>query len=208
MKTDANLLIKAAQAEAPDPTLPLEQVNAATSKDIYFPLLPATVRTILLHPGGPKDPIVCSLVQPTVIKYQVAARSYVWGSHENPAYILLNERVFYITRNLEAALLRVRGEETFQELWIDALCINQFDQAERNEQVRRMHQVYAQVSDVLAWLGPTNNLVEAATIVISSLENMEQLGETPSSLVDPFHKFLAQKFGCFYRRCHLSDGKP
>ena len=170
LEPDADLSTKVEQAEAPDSTLPLKQINAAASNAIYFPLLPNTVRTILLHPGRPEDPIVCSLVQPTIIKDNAQALSYVWGSHENPACIFLNGIKFHITRNLEAALLRIRSTEYAQELWIDALCINQFDQAERNEQVRRMHQVYAQVSSVLAWLGNANPLLEHATYFISMAE--------------------------------------
>jgi hypothetical protein len=38
-------------------------------------------------------------------------------------------------------------------LWIDALCINQADTAERNAQVQRMGALYARADRVLAWLG-------------------------------------------------------
>ncbi|KAI9154865.1 Heterokaryon incompatibility protein [Paramyrothecium foliicola] len=42
-------------------------------------------------------------------------------------------------------------------LWIDALCINQSDIAERNSQVRMMGTIYASSAEVLAYLGPEYN---------------------------------------------------
>jgi hypothetical protein len=38
-------------------------------------------------------------------------------------------------------------------LWIDALCINQPDVAERNEQVSKMKFVYQLAQGVVSWLG-------------------------------------------------------
>jgi Heterokaryon incompatibility protein (HET) len=37
--------------------------------------------------------------------------------------------------------------------WIDAICINQNDIEERNAQVKRMRDIYTQLSYVLVWLG-------------------------------------------------------
>lgn len=178
--TDATSPNIAQQADIspPDPTLPLEQINATASGAVYFPLLPQTVRTILLHPGRSDEPIICRLVQPTVIKDQVQALSYVWGSHENPGNILLNGMIFYVTRNLEAALLRIRDTKFARELWVDALCINQFDQAERAVQVRDMHHIYSKVSCVLAWLSndSTSIAVKLTMNLISRMEDKQEIG--------------------------------
>lgn len=38
--------------------------------------------------------------------------------------------------------------------WIDALCINQYDEAEKERQVRNMFHIYQKASTVLVWLGP------------------------------------------------------
>lgn len=58
-----------------------------------------------------------------------------------------------MSRNLHEALLylRHRGTQTF---WIDAICINQSNPAERADQVRIMKQIYNEASCVMAWLGP------------------------------------------------------
>jgi hypothetical protein len=38
-------------------------------------------------------------------------------------------------------------------LWVDAICINQKDDAERNAQVKRMADIYNRASNVCVWLG-------------------------------------------------------
>ncbi|KAK5126120.1 hypothetical protein LTR85_011475 [Meristemomyces frigidus] len=42
-------------------------------------------------------------------------------------------------------------------VWVDAVCINQHDTDERNEQVRLMHETYASAWEVMVWLGPEEN---------------------------------------------------
>jgi hypothetical protein len=42
-------------------------------------------------------------------------------------------------------------------LWIDAICINQEDIEERNEQVKRMTNIYTLAHRVIAWLGKESN---------------------------------------------------
>ena len=41
-----------------------------------------------------------------------------------------------------------------QYLWIDFICIDQENHAERNEQVSTMHEIYMNTQEVLAWIGP------------------------------------------------------
>lgn len=45
--------------------------------------------------------------------------------------------------------------------WIDAICIDQFNVAERNHQVRRMGSIYSQAESVLIWLGEEKALNES-----------------------------------------------
>ena len=46
------------------------------------------------------------------------------------------------------------------DLWIDSLCINQNDIAERNAQVALMATIYASATSVVAWLGPDDQETE------------------------------------------------
>lgn len=90
------------------------------------------------------------------------ALSYVWGdaSHTRQDIIFDGHRTS-ITANLHEALVALsthRGRETAplaaEWLWIDAVCINQADVAERNAQVAMMKDIYRDASRVMVWLGP------------------------------------------------------
>lgn len=66
--------------------------------------------------------------------------------------VLCNGKVIEIQPNLYDALLHLRTL-TPAAYWIDALCINQEDVNERNDQVRMMSQIYSDAERVLIWLG-------------------------------------------------------
>lgn len=58
-----------------------------------------------------------------------------------------------MTRTFSDALEQLRHEEADRFLWIDALCINQGDDRERNVPVRNMFEIFAKARQVVAWLG-------------------------------------------------------
>ena len=93
------------------------------------------------------------------------ALSYVYGlakpGHE--LYCSLKTidlpRPINITPNLEAALdgvnklnHKLSSGIAFTHLWVDAICINQLDLAEKSAQVAEIHQVYRNADKVLIWL--------------------------------------------------------
>lgn len=85
------------------------------------------------------------------------AISYVWGSGEtthalvvDDAWIQTTAATFEILQ--DHALSWSSGPEDF--FWIDFLCINQDDLAERSEQVKLMGSIYSQAAEVIAFLKP------------------------------------------------------
>ena len=58
-----------------------------------------------------------------------------------------------VTKNLYAALLRLRQSHALVPLWIDAICIDQNNTSERTKQVRLMKQIYQNAKQVVVWLG-------------------------------------------------------
>jgi hypothetical protein len=73
------------------------------------------------------------------------------------AEISVNGRPFWAGRNLVLALRHLRSPTHSLLLWVDAICINQANTAERNAQVSLMAFVYARAQRVIAWLGPSSD---------------------------------------------------
>jgi hypothetical protein len=55
--------------------------------------------------------------------------------------------------NLWWALSHLRGVEKERTFWIDALCIDQKNEGERNHQVGQMSRIYTRAKRVVVWLG-------------------------------------------------------
>jgi hypothetical protein len=83
------------------------------------------------------------------------ALSYVWG-FDIPAIksqILFETEVLSIGSSLANALTRLRLRNSIRVLWVDALCINQKDDDEKNRQVLLMGSIYLLARRTVVWLG-------------------------------------------------------
>jgi hypothetical protein len=83
------------------------------------------------------------------------ALSYVWGDPNENFRIFVRGNRFNVTINLHAALLRLRNHSIERILWIDAICINQADDKEKENQIQFMAKIYGQANRVVVWLGET-----------------------------------------------------
>ncbi|KAK4451984.1 heterokaryon incompatibility protein-domain-containing protein [Podospora aff. communis PSN243] len=86
-----------------------------------------------------------------------AALSYVWGDPTDKQIIAIDGRRVAVTKNLYSAIAQLRRQCFTGYIWIDALCINQCDTAEKNSQVPLMARIYSQADNVLIWLGPESD---------------------------------------------------
>jgi hypothetical protein len=94
--------------------------------------------------------------------------SYVWGDFKKKRSIIFEDQVYSVTYNLHDALCQLQVDENTDPVWIDALCMNQLDDEEKNQQVPLMGPIYKQAFEVIVWLGPppvmdSNSRPEAAT---------------------------------------------
>lgn len=122
------------------------------------------IRTLTILPSETFDSdIRCSIQTAALLgeKGDYEALSYVWGASTETVRVEIDGHSFSVTRNLATALRYIRRPHTSRTLWVDAVCINQYDVQERNVQVRRMGQIYSQASGVLIWLGDRDAEVEA-----------------------------------------------
>jgi hypothetical protein len=114
---------------------------------------------------------------PHTISNQYEALSYVWGTTEHPETIsVITGHVSFqptpdgpvslsVGPNLACALRHLRYANRRRTLWIDAICINQKNDAERSEEVQAMGDIYGLASRVVVWLGqetPSSSLAMSA----------------------------------------------
>lgn len=83
--------------------------------------------------------------------------------------ILIDGETFQVRYNLFSALQTIRGICKKCLWWIDAICIDQKNTSELNEQVRNMKEIYANSSGTLVWLGPPDEMTEIAFLHLNSL---------------------------------------
>ena len=100
------------------------------------------------------------------------ALSYTWGNSISLHPINVDGCTFMVTRNLLAALKRLRLPDQDRYLWVDAICINQSEIPERNYQVKQMHWMYQLAERVVIWLGEHS---EDSRLAIHQLEMISNL---------------------------------
>lgn len=81
--------------------------------------------------------------------------SYVWGDDTRCKPLLVDGNLMSITVSLDAALrhLMLFQDLPKQQIWIDAVCINQDDSEEKSWQVRMMKEIYLNAKSSIGWLG-------------------------------------------------------
>jgi hypothetical protein len=89
------------------------------------------------------------------------ALSYAWGDQGTKLPVFMNGELFFVTKNLHAALLQLRIcctiIQPFGPVWIDAICIDQGNPQEKNYQLPLMREIYESAAEVFVWLGEDKN---------------------------------------------------
>ncbi|KAM5345709.1 hypothetical protein ACJ41O_011570 [Fusarium nematophilum] len=114
------------------------------------------IRILSLLPYGDdcNAPIICEIRVASLDEDpEYETLSYVWGSADNLADVQVSGQKVGVTKNLLTALRRLRLSKEPRPLWIDQLCINQWDLAEKASQVRLMRDIYSRCSCCLIWMG-------------------------------------------------------
>jgi hypothetical protein len=107
-----------------------------------------------LLPGNPDDPIRCTIRVVSLDQYpSYEAVSYVWGDPKEEKEIKVSDRDIPVTKSLWAGLQRLRYPTEERTLWIDQLCINQWDKKEKARQVALMRDIYKQCTRCVTWMG-------------------------------------------------------
>jgi len=151
----------------------------------YQPLSSGNIRLLRLlpHGGDSAAPIRCHLIQYPLEEHcggnhLYEALSYVWGDPAERFFIcILSESEacdFEVSANLHAALLRLRDRYFERILWIDAICINQSDDKEKEHQIQSMAKIYGLANRVIVWLGEAEDDSDEMLAYIRSLAEKEE----------------------------------
>ncbi|KAK5317888.1 hypothetical protein LTR93_008529 [Exophiala xenobiotica] len=116
------------------------------------------IRLIDILPRDGRNEIRCNIRHVELTKVAAldyVALSYVWGDPHGPRHaIQINQGQYHVLHNLYN-FLENNAEAGIQNLFVDAICIDQSNATEKNHQVRLMSTIYRGASMVLAWLGPS-----------------------------------------------------
>ncbi|KAI8961454.1 heterokaryon incompatibility protein-domain-containing protein [Daldinia sp. FL1419] len=149
-----------------------------------YPSLPegkGAIRLLDLQPGDFFSPIVCVLTSATFkSRPRYLALSYTWdepyrsdagvattlppvsdNNNRKEIDMIVNGHAFTARNNLKVAMQHIRSDTVSLPLWVDAVCINQDDDAEKSSQVAMMSCIYRRAIAVVAWIGPKDNTTVA-----------------------------------------------
>ncbi|KAI1449829.1 heterokaryon incompatibility protein-domain-containing protein [Annulohypoxylon stygium] len=132
-----------------------------------------TLKTMPLYRQASDDPI------------SYDALSYTWGDLSRTFSFICNNQELRVHHNLHHALPHLARRRSSLPIWIDAICINQADETEKLAQVRLMHAIYRQATEVWVWLGPGSSGSEDA---IALLPQIAAVGESAFARITEFPK--------------------
>ena len=146
---------------------------------VYKPLRtnPATIRLLKIHGEVSlyDEPIFCEIRHvrlDSAMEYKYTGLSYVWGEPIFDQTIYCDGCSLKVTRHLHEAIQRLRSRGV-SWVWIDAICIDQSNIAERNAQVSIMGRIFKQTQVTYAYLGKIEEegeQVAALTIRLAFLD--------------------------------------
>lgn len=126
-----------------------------------YTALPSSHSTRILHlnPGVENDPI-SGVLECIDLRdeRQYEALSYQWGNPDQSLISLMDHGLtLKITESLFNALKDIRHanpRDGSRAIWADAICINQKDIEERQQQVNLMGRIYRNATRVITYIGP------------------------------------------------------
>ena len=161
------------------------------------------IRILIVHPASdPKDKIKCNLIHKRLddaVDY--CGLSYTWGNPNDRRPIWLDGVRFEVTVNLEEALRQLRQDDDDLVLWVDAICIDQSNLAERSSQVLMMRDIYASAMFVMAWIGPKDATSEKAFDLVEELANELENYQNPGQIVSEISSWIQDHTSPLFNDC-------
>lgn len=141
------------------------------------------IRLLELFPATESNKIKARLFSHSLDDLSIYnALPYTWGDPSIIKAIELDgDKDFHVFASLEKALHDIRHHDNSIVIWIDAICIDQLNTAERNNQVKLMKSIYEKALMVHIWIDVD---IDVSAPVFEVLETMTHedsldLGDDP-----------------------------
>jgi hypothetical protein len=129
--------------------------SSPLSRFRYTPLRDSTSEIRLLKLTELGGVVICRMITwPLRFAPDYYALSYTWGKAALSTEIVVNDEQMTVRRNCEYALRQIFKSKPNCLLWVDAICIDQESNQEKNHQVAMMGRIYAKATHVFASVGP------------------------------------------------------
>lgn len=148
-----------------------------TNSDVFTTLRDSTgqIRLLRLDVGSTENHITASLKRWDRSSLpEFNAVSYVCGEAFPQNAVYINGHEFYVGDNCFYALSRVCLHYPGSYVWIDAICINQQDLAEKSAQVSAMGRIYRSALRVLACIEPSDAVSDEIVRATKDLDSFIQ----------------------------------
>jgi hypothetical protein len=144
------------------------------------------IRLLHLAAGNPDDPLSGEIERVHLTSSSYEALSYEWGHPERKHIITLQDgSVVHITKSLHDALRDLRQDYASgsrRSIWADAICINQDDLQERQQQVAMMGTIYRNATRVVTYIGPEK---DDSSLAIEFAQDLRQYATSRDGNPDP-----------------------
>jgi len=138
---------------------------------LYKPLDGKQVRLLYLPQGEISDALQFNMFRASLGDNKYGALSYVWGNPAETEPLVVNGHTVQVTKNLADALRHIRFYLKYTlkveeaggfgvAFWCDAICIDQQNIDEKNQQVPMMHEIYSSCVG-MAWARPGHSCCDA-----------------------------------------------
>jgi Heterokaryon incompatibility protein (HET) len=136
---------------------------------------------------------------------QFSALSYVWGVDVNPCTIACGNFKIEVTQNCYSCLLHLRKKLGNFTIWVDAVCINQKDDREKERQIPFMGNIYSSANITYVWLGAGNERSDRAMAYLARAGFVEFFSPTNPRVWAAFWHLCASSIG-LTKHVYLVDG--
>ncbi|KAE9380825.1 hypothetical protein N431DRAFT_449575 [Stipitochalara longipes BDJ] len=156
-----------------------------------------SIRLVEIRPGSSPQIEVDLIKRPLdEAKNSYEALSYTWGLPTPKEMIVVNGVQVQINQWLFGALSSLRLPNTKRCLWVDAICINQANIAERSIEVRKMGDIYRLAKTVVIFHGWPSTTTREGSLITALFKflgrsnhngtSSTEISQTNDDLDDPF----------------------